>query len=214
MASKRSRLRIVGAFAALATLALAISCRGFFVSPTLTSLAIGPSNVPLAPGQSYQMVATGTFSDGSTETVTSQCLWTSSDESVATIGTNSGYVTASPTATTVGTTTISASDGAITSTTTATVTVCPIVSDLTITADPTSGPNGTVVTLDATATIGGQPGQDVANIVTWNVGNTSVLSISGTTGTIVGTTAGQSTTLTATLCTVTSTNTLTITVTQ
>ena len=38
MSSKQQRIRLVGAFAALATLALAVSCKGFFVNPTLTSI--------------------------------------------------------------------------------------------------------------------------------------------------------------------------------
>jgi len=206
----KSKLRMIGAFAALATLALAVSCRGFFVNPTLTSVAIGPATVSLAPGQTFQMVATGTFNDGSTQNVTGKAVWSSSENSVATIGQTTGLVTASSTATTVGSTTISASDGSVTATTTATVTVCPAVTNLTIAASATSGTSGQQIILTATATIGGT-GTDVSNIVTWNVGNTSALTISGTTGTLG--TSGQSTTLTATLCNVTS-NTLTITVQQ
>ncbi len=41
--SSKQILRLIGAFAALAALALAISCRGFFVNPTLTSIVIAPS---------------------------------------------------------------------------------------------------------------------------------------------------------------------------
>jgi hypothetical protein len=59
--------------------------------------------------------------------------------------------------------------------------------------------------------VGSQSGVDVTDIVTWNVGDSSVLTISGNTGTLVGT-DGQSTTVTATLCNVPSTNTLTISV--
>jgi hypothetical protein len=203
------KLKLIGSFAVLLSLALAVSCKGFFVNPTLTSLAIGPTSVPLSPGSSYQMVATGTFNDGSTSNVTSKCLWTSTNQSVAAIGSSSGLVTASSTATTVGTTTIGASDGAIQATTTATVTVCPIVSNLMISASQTSGTSGTPITLKATATIGGTAGTDVSTIVTWNVVNSSALTISGDTGTLG--TSGQSTTLTATLCTVVS-NPLTISV--
>lgn len=211
MSSTKSKLRVTSAFAALAALALAVSCTGFFVNPTLTSLAIGPTSLPLAPSQTYQMVATGTFSDGSTQTVTSKCVWTSTDPSVATIGTNSGIVTASSSVTTVGTTTIGASDGAISATTSATVTVCPVVTNLTIKASASSGAPNSQITFTATADVGSQSGVDVTDIVTWNVGDSSVLTISGNTGTLVGT-DGQSTTVTATLCNVPSTNTLTISV--
>ena len=207
-----TKLKLLGAFAVLLSLAFAVSCKGFFVNPTLSSLSIGPTTLPLNPGQSYQMVATGTFNDGSTSNVTSKCVWSSSVPAVATVGTNTGMVTASKTATTIGTTQISASDGAISSTTNATVTVCPAVTSLTISANPTSqAPSGTI-TFSATANVSGQNGVDVSTIVTWSVGNTSVLSISGNTGTIAsGATVGQSSTVSATLCNVPS-NTITVTV--
>jgi len=218
MSSTKSKLRLIGAFAALAALALALSCRGFFVNPTLSSLAIGPSTVPLTPGSSYQMTATGTFSDGSQATVTSKCLWTSSDESVATVGVNSGYVTASTTATTVGTTQISATDGTVTASTPATVTVCPAVTNLTITANGvttpvTVNPGTDTIQFAATADVSGTS-TPVTNLVTWNIADTSILSIDSTgegTTTNSGTTS-LSTTVTATLCSVNSTNTLNITV--
>jgi hypothetical protein len=210
MSLYKSKLRLICAFAALATLALAASCRGFFVNPTLTSLAIGPTTVSLTPGQTFQMTATGTFNDGSTENVTSKSVWSSSDSSVASIGQTSGVATAASAATNIGTTTISASDGAITATTTATVTVCPVVSNLTLTAPHgTSGPpSDTSLTVDAKATVGSAAGTDVTSVVTWNVGDSTVLTISQGSITL-GTTAGTSTTVSATLCNVNSVNTLT-----
>ncbi len=212
MSSTKQRIRLTCAFAALAALALAVSCRGFFVNPTLTSLAIGPQTVPLAPGASYQMTATGTFSDGSTENVTSKSLWTSTNSSIASVGTTTGYVTAASGAVTVGSTTIGASDGAITATTTATITVCPTVSNLVITVTPNdSGPPGGPLTFDAKATVGSSSGVDVTTSVTWNVVDTSIVTITTSGQGTLGATAG-STTVTATLCNVNSTNVLTITV--
>jgi hypothetical protein len=205
MSSKKSKLRLTIAFAALATLALAVSCRGFFVSPTLTSIAIGPTTLPLSTNQSYQMIATGTFNDGSTSNVTGKCIWTSSDTSVASIGTNTGIVQASATATTVGTSQISATDGAVSSTSQATVTVCPAVTSLVATANPTSQTPTQTITFSATADVAGQNGVDVTSIATWNVGDSSILTISGNIGTISGTaTVGQTTTVSATVCTATS----------
>jgi hypothetical protein len=212
MSSTKKKLRLVGAFAALATLALALSCTGFFPNPKLTGITIGPTSLPLTPGQSFQMVATGTFDNGNTSTVTSQCLWTSTDTSVASIGLNSGMVTASSTATTVGTTQINASDGTFNAPTAATVTVCPTVSSLTISASPTSQMPGQIVTFMATANFPSQSGVDVTNVVTWNISDTGVLTISGGVGTINGSAmSGQSTTVSATLCSFPS-NTVTITV--
>lgn len=209
MSPRKNRIRLIGAFAALASLALAVSCRGFFVNPTLTSLAIGPSTVSLNPGQTFQMTATGTFNDGSTLNVTSKSIWSSSDSSVASIGQTSGVATAASNATNIGTTTITASDGSITATTTATVTVCPVVSNLTLSApNGTSGHTGTTLTIDAKATVGSSAGADVTSIVTWNIGDSTVLTISNGTVTLQGT-APASTTVGATLCNVNSVNALT-----
>jgi hypothetical protein len=208
----RSKLRLLCAFAALAALALAISCRGFFVNPVLTSLAIGPTTVSLTPSQTFQMTATGTFNDGSQENVTAKSVWSSSDASVASIGQTSGLVTAASSAVNIGSTTITASDGAITATTTATVTVCPVVSNLTLTAPlGTSGAPGAVLSIDAKATVGSAAGTDVTDFVTWNIADSSVVTISGTTVTL-GSTVGTSTTVGATLCNVNSVNTLTFTI--
>ena len=87
MSSTKQKLRLAGAFGALATLALAGSCRGFFVNPTLTAITISPAspqveiNTTLVPPLSVF----GTFSDGSTGAVTSGLSWSSETPSVATI---------------------------------------------------------------------------------------------------------------------------------
>jgi len=220
MSSAKSKLRLIGAFATLATLALAISCRGFFVNPTLTSMAIGPANLSLAPGQSYQMVATGTYSDGSTGDITGKSVWTSTDQSVAAF-TAPGYLVAAPLAsltTLPGQTTVSASDGTVSSST-QTVNVCPVVETLQITIDNSNssydGPSGSV-TFTAQATFNGVTGpQPVLPEVTWNIGNPTILPSIGTDGsaTLTSGNAGTPFTVTATLCGVTS-NSLSITTTN
>ena len=42
-------------------LALAASCNGFFVDPTLTSLAVTPTSASLIQGNTQQLTATGTY---------------------------------------------------------------------------------------------------------------------------------------------------------
>jgi hypothetical protein len=217
MSSPKSKLRLICAFAALASLGLAISCTGFFVNPTLTSLAIGPTTVSLAAGQTYQMTATGTFDDGSTQVVTGKSVWTSSEPSVASIGQTTGLVTAAASTTNIGSTTITASDGAITATTTATVNVCPVVSALTIapaSGSGTSGTEGDQLFIQATATVGSAAGTSVTDLVTWNVVDSTVLTISDGTVLLGSAPDAASTTVTATLCNATSTNTLTYTITN
>jgi trimeric autotransporter adhesin len=211
MSSKKSQLRLVGAFAALATLALAISCRGFFVNPTLTSLAIGPQNLSLTPGESFQLVATGTFNDGSTATVTGKCSWSSSDQSVATFSSSViGQITAAPLnqiPNPPGTTSVQASDGTVTSSS-FTVTVCPVVQTLVVTVNGGTSAtitSGQTATFDAEATFNGVTGnQNVTNQVTWNISNTAVLpSITNGSGTTV-TGVDNTTSVSATLCSFTS----------
>ncbi|HUN87207.1 MAG TPA: Ig-like domain-containing protein [Terriglobales bacterium] len=71
---------------------------------TLTSITILPANPSIALGNTQRFTATGNFSDGSTENLTSQVTWNSSNVGVATI-TSGGLATSVAT----GTTTITAS---------------------------------------------------------------------------------------------------------
>lgn len=78
MSSTKQKLRVAGAVAALAFLALAAGCTGFFVNPTLTGVSVGPSGLTLNVNQTWQMTATGTYDDGSQKTLTSGVVWSSS----------------------------------------------------------------------------------------------------------------------------------------
>jgi uncharacterized protein YjdB len=83
---------------------------------TLTSIALTPANPSIALGESQQFKAVGTFSDGTTETLSNQVAWTSSDVTVAMINAT-GAATSSGT----GTTTISATLGGVSASTVLTV---------------------------------------------------------------------------------------------
>jgi len=194
----KHNLHVIGAFAVLGTLAFAVSCRGFFVNPTITSLAIGPANLTLAPATSYQMVATATYSDGSTNTVTGQSVWSSSSPGVANF-TAPGLLAAASLQslgdTLPGTTSVSASDGAVSSSA-QTVNVCPTVQNMQLVVSTTSGgtggssasvTGGSSLYFTVTATFSGVTGsQNVTDSVTWTIGNTSALpSITDGTGTTV-----------------------------
>lgn len=71
---------------------------------SLTSISISPANPSIAVGTSQQFTATGTFTDGTTENLTTQVTWTSSNVNVATVGPG-GLATTSAT----GSTTVTAS---------------------------------------------------------------------------------------------------------
>jgi hypothetical protein len=219
MYSPKSKLRLFCAFATLALFAVAsMSCRGFFVNPTITSLAIGPANLTLAPSASYQMVATATYDDGSTGTVTGQALWTSSSTGVANF-TSPGLLVAGSLQSLgdslPGTTSVTASDGAVSSSA-QTVDVCPTVENmnLVVSTSPTgtggssvSVQGGTIIYFTVTATFNGVTGtQTVTQSVTWNIGNTAALAdiTDGQGDTIEGSPSTFS--VSATLCGVTSNN--------
>lgn len=219
MFSGKQKLRVIGALAALATLASSVSCTGFFVNPTVTSLAIGPANLSLAPDASFQMVATATYSDGSTKDATGQSVWTSSSPNIANFS-SPGRITAAGLAnltTLPGTTTVSASLGTVSSST-QTVNVCPVVQTLKLTVNnggtSATVPGSTQVTFVLDATFNGVTGTtDVTNFATWNISNTTVLStITNGTGTTNSGTPGT-TTVSGTICGATS-NSVTVTTTS
>jgi hypothetical protein len=141
MYSPKSKLRLICAFAALAALALAASCRGFFVNPTLTAITIAPNapQVELNTTLSPALQAYGTYSDGSTGIVTSGVSWTSESPSVATV--TSGGVLAGVS---LGTATIDVSAQAVTGSATATVYLGGITA---MTVSPANG--GTITGTDS-----------------------------------------------------------------
>jgi trimeric autotransporter adhesin len=137
MVSTKHKLRLLAAFGALTTLALAVSCTGFFQNPTVSTITIDPPTPAVSVGANLQLSAAATYNDGSTGTLTggtsctgSTVCWSSSDTTIATI-TTGGLLTGVAT----GTTTITASSAAISGTTTATV--VETVSSMTI--NPSTG---------------------------------------------------------------------------
>src|SRR5205814_288445 len=67
---------------------------------TLTSITLSPISGLVAPGSSLKFIATGTFSDGTKQTLGTSAIWSSSDTNVATVsvagvalGQSSGVVT-------------------------------------------------------------------------------------------------------------------------
>jgi Big-like domain-containing protein len=212
MSSTTQKLRLAGAFAALATLVLAISCTGFFVNPTLSSLAVGPAAPTIETGttsNTVQMTVFGTNNDGSTSNSV-PVAWTSNPTSVATIS-SAGLVTSVGT----GTATVTATanqNPSITGTQTVTVTVGCITSiQIPTSASPLTA-NNTTDQLKANAlTCNGS--FDVTSVATWTSSNTALATVSaGTVLETTGLTAGGSVIITAAIGNVVS-NQLTITVT-
>ncbi len=151
---------------------------------TLVSIAVTAPSLSVAKGSSEQFTATGTYSDSSTQNITSSVTWSSQTASVATI-TTGGMVTTAGT----GTSSIKAVLGAVSGSATLTVTAATLVS-IAVTAPSLSIAKGTSEQFTATGTYSDSSTQNITGSVTWSSQTTSVATI--TTGGMV-TTAGTGT---------------------
>jgi Bacterial Ig-like domain (group 2) len=151
-------------------------------SPTLVSIAVTPTNPSIAKGKTQQFTATGTFSDNSTQNLTSTATWSSQTTNVATI-TAGGLATGAGT----GMSTIKAASGAISGTTTLTVTAPTLVSIAVKPANPSIATGGTEQ-FSATGTFSDNSTQNLTSTATWSSQTTSVATIAaGGLATAVGT---------------------------
>jgi hypothetical protein len=110
---------------------------------TLQSIAVTPANPTIAEGASVTFTATGTFSDGSRQNLTSAVAWSSSNTAVATMIGNTATAATGHTLGTLGTSTMTATLGS-----THGSTVLTVNSHLSVTAKLTSitlAGNGTYV---------------------------------------------------------------------
>ena len=85
--------------------------------PALVSIALTPGNSSIAAGGTQQYIATGIYSDSSTQNLTGSVIWTSSSAAAATISAAGLATTVAP-----GSATIQAASGAISGSATLTVT--------------------------------------------------------------------------------------------
>lgn len=149
---------------------------------TLTSIGVTPSNPSVPLGNSKSFTATGTFSDSSTEDLTSQVSWSSSATSVATISNADGTRGLASTVAT-GTTTISAerSGTAVSGSTILTV-VEAALTTIEISPDPASVAEGLTLQFTATGVYTDGSTQDITAAVTWSSSNDAVATISNAGG--------------------------------
>ncbi len=68
------------------------------LAATLTSIAVTPANPSVAAGVPQQFTATGTYTDGSTQNLTTQVTWASTNAAAATIGATTASRPPSPSA--------------------------------------------------------------------------------------------------------------------
>jgi uncharacterized protein YjdB len=138
----------------------------------LLEVDVAPQNFVVAPATGVQYSATGQFSDGSSQSVTLAATWNSSSTSVAGVS-SSGFATGnSP-----GTTTITATLGSVSGSSSLLVTSSPLVS-LKITAPN----NGTIAQqtpeqLVATGTFADGTSQTVTGAAKWTSSSSSVATV-------------------------------------
>jgi 6-phosphogluconolactonase (cycloisomerase 2 family) len=182
---------------------------------TLTSITVTPTDPSIANGTTVQLTATGKFSDGTFEDLTTQVGWTSGNNAIAEVDNvagSQGVVTSQS----VGSTPISATLNGISGSTTVTVTAATLTS-ITVTPPDPSIAKGTTVQLIATGTFSDGSTQSLTTKVGWTSGNNAIATVSnapsavgGGGGLVTGVDVG-STPITATLKGISGSTTVTVT---
>ncbi len=149
-------------------------------SAVLDSIDVTPSIPSIALGTSQQLVATGTFSDNTTEDLTAAVIWSSSNTGVATVSNATGS-NGLATAVSAGVTTITATLGAIAGSTDLTVDPATLVSIDISPTDP-STPMGVQQQFSASGNFSDGTVQDLTEQVTWSSSNTGVAAVSNAAG--------------------------------
>jgi uncharacterized protein YjdB len=176
------------------------------VSPAvLVSIQVTPVNPSISAGTSQPFVAIGTFSDASTQTLTTQVAWDSSDAAVATIS-NADATRGLALGLTPGTATISATLTGVTGETLLTVTKATLVS-IQVTPVTPSLAKGLTLAFAAVGTFSDRSIQDLTTQVAWTSSDPAVAAISNAAGSEgLATALGEGpTTITASFVTATDT---------
>jgi Fe-S cluster assembly iron-binding protein IscA len=173
----------------------------------LTSITVTAPLTSVAPGRADQFTATGHYSDGSMQSLTTVATWNSTNTSAATISNTAG-MQGLATAVAIGSTSITASLNGVTSSPVFSLTVAAAtLTSITVTAPLTSVTVGGTDQFTAAGHYSDGSTQDLTSTATWNSSNTSAATISNTAGTqglATGVTIGSSTNITASLNGVTS----------
>ena len=138
---------------------------------TLQSLAVSPSGPSVSLGNKVQFVATGSYSDLTTQTLTTQVTWSSSNAGQATVtsvGLASTLATGSPS--------IIATLGGVSNSTTLSITAA-VLASLAITPANSAVALGATSPLTATGTFTDGTPHDETSLVTWTSSNPATATI-------------------------------------
>jgi len=150
---------------------------------TIVSISVTPTGRTIAPTTELSFTATGTFSDSSTQVITTDATWTSSDTAVATVGPE-GVATAVA----AGTTNITAAFGGQSGLAALTVSSVTLKSIAVAPSTAVLAPASTL-SYTATGTFSDGSTANVTDVVTWSSSATNVASISSF-GQVTGQSAG------------------------
>jgi uncharacterized protein YjdB len=170
--------------------------------------------IPLAIGQTVNLVATGVFADQSKQDVTAQATWASSAALVATVG-NTGTTKGQVTGVAAGSFTVTATVGTIVGTSSQmTVSGTKKLVSIQITpSQPTIQQGRPNIPFTATGTYDDNSTGDVTQQATWASSDISILTVvaTGTTAGNVSTVAAGTATVTATVGAISGTDAVTVT---
>ncbi|WP_005036450.1 Ig-like domain-containing protein [Holophaga foetida] len=158
-------------------------------SATITSITVTPATPSVPKGLTIQLLATGTFSDATTQDITFDAGWASSDPAAATVSdavSNKGLIQALA----VGSATIRATLDSVPGSTLLTVTAVELQSISVTPADATVFGFSVNVSMKATGTYSDGTTADITGMVTWNSSLQSVATITTTGGTATTVAAG------------------------
>jgi hypothetical protein len=144
----------------------------------LLSIAVSPNAASLPLGSTQQFVATGTYTDGSTQDLTPTAYWTSTLAAVATVSDASGSQGLATTVG-VGATTVTATSGSISGSTTLTVTPAALLS-IAVAPGSASIPLGATQQFSATGTYSDGTTKDLSSTAAWTSSIATVAPISST----------------------------------
>jgi 6-phosphogluconolactonase (cycloisomerase 2 family) len=178
---------------------------------TLVSIGVTPATPSISNGTQQLFTATGTYTDHSTQDLTTSVTWSSSNTAIASVD-NSAGSKGLASAVAAGSTTISAALGTVNGSTTLTVTAATLVSITVVPAAPSIA-NGTQKQFAATGVYSNAATQDLTSAVTWASSNTSIATISNASGTmgLASSVSAGSTSISAVLDGVTGSTLLTVT---
>ncbi len=156
----------------------------------ITAIQVTPSPVNIAKGQTQQLVAQATYSDGTSSPVTSSVTWTSGDTNTATV-TSAGLLSGVE----MGSTTLTATKDGITSNTVAVDISAAVITAIQVTPSSVNIAKGQTQQLVAQATYSDSTSSTVTSSVTWIPVDTNTATVTSA-GLLSGVEMG-STTLTA-----------------